>query len=154
MLSDRVATTTLPESSLVGATLSDKILQVRAMDRFCLLALVALCSCSRPEEHAQTQWTTSNIVGLNMRLVDRKRIESFSFASNGYVVVSFGEKNGGVTAPLWRWRISGDRLEIYDEVETNKNYHEFRLVSLDSSFVVARRKSGQVARFEVVKNEP
>jgi len=47
--------------------------------------------------------------------------------------------------------LASERLEIYDEVETNKNYQEFRLLSLDSSFVVARRSSGQVVRYEILR---
>jgi hypothetical protein len=123
------------------------------MPRLLLLVLLVLCGCSRPKEVTQTQWTTNNVTGLTMTLVDPTRYELFGFSGNGYVAVSFGTKDA-ITSPLYRWKLSDNRLQIYDEYdedETNKIYADFTLVSLDSSSVVVRRHTGEVAHYKVLR---
>lgn len=94
-------------------------------------------------------WTTNDVVGLTISLIDPLVIQSMSFTLHGTVPYTAGRKNGWITGPLFRWKLHDGRLQIVDH--ENRLKEELSLVSRDASTIVARRRSGMIARYRIVE---
>ncbi|WP_397383857.1 hypothetical protein [Prosthecobacter sp.] len=112
-----------------------------------------------PAKHAgqTTLWKRSFLSGLSVTLIDDRRVEYFSFASNGMVAVTYGSirKKGNQTitslcGPLDYWKLVDGILEIRDC--DGKLYERLTLVSLDKEHLVVIRQDGTQATYKVHSN--
>jgi hypothetical protein len=60
-------------------------------------------------------WGGLDLRGCRIKLKSDKDYIYFSFMGNGAVAVSWGHKNGAISAPLLRYRKSGKWLQILDD---------------------------------------
>jgi len=82
---------------------------------FVLLLVLTACSHNSGDMH---KWQASDIVGYNLKLIDKTAHESFTFSADGLVAASIGSVGGPVAAPLWYWEIDKEGfLIIKDEKE-------------------------------------
>src|SRR3954468_2516177 len=91
-----------------------------------LLLGLFFAACATPRHAATVAWTRDSIVGLRIELTDPVRLESMSFSPEGYVPITFGEKNGAITFPILKWKLVSGRLRIFD---SDGIYEELRLIS-------------------------
>jgi len=84
-----------------------------------------------------------------MELEDSVSEEWYMFHANGYVSATLGMKKGAMTAPLFLWRISRGKLQIFEKKDII--YDELTLVSMDSATIVVRNSLGAIERFKILK---
>jgi len=70
-----------------------------------------------------------------------------SFSKDGLVPYTIGKKGGGITAPLYYWRLTNGCLQIFDT--ENIIQQEFTLISKDSSTIKVRNREGKTARYRI-----
>jgi len=84
-----------------------------------------------------------------MTLDDPVIEEWYSFNRNGFVCVTYGEKNGWVAAPLFLWKVQEGRLIIFDT--DKKIFQTLTLISQDEKTLTVKNKSGKVVVFKKQK---
>jgi len=114
--------------------------------------LLALAGYSFAQTPTNPQWTKQNVIGLILSLNDPTHIEVLRFTASGYVTADIGIKNGPIAGPVFKWRIANNKLLIGGE--EGGVIEELTLVSMDSSKVIVKRSSGQIAQFAILKPDP
>ena len=111
-----------------------------------------MASCSaqqRPTSPlAQQQWTKAEIVGLTIELIDPVAVEVMTFTRDGSVLLTAGQKNGGLAAPVFDWEFVSGRLRI--TTDGKQLYDEFTLVSRDATSIIVRRHNGKIAKYNII----
>lgn len=113
-----------------------------------------------PAKHARQTipWKRSHLSGLSVTLIDDRRVEYFSFSSNGMVAVTYGSirKKGNQTitslcGPLDYWKLEDGVIVIRDY--DGKTYERLSLVSLDKEHLIVIRQDGTEATYKVHDNK-
>ena len=119
------------------------------MSRQNLIALILSSILALAARAADLQWTPDSVVGLTIELVDQKRYEWMRFVRDGAVLITIGQKQGPLAAPVFQWTLVSGRLRI--TTDDKKPYEELTLVSRDASKIVARRSSGELITYKIQK---
>lgn len=93
-------------------------------------------------------WNELELEGKRLERIDAKQFQVFDFINNGLVATQLGEKNGLITAPLWHYRVVGDRLimsDLPDGVATFEMYDP----QLKSDVLTVRLNVLQSAQYQV-----
>ena len=124
------------------------------MKTFCsvLFAGCLLFPCDAQQQltapPAQPQWTKAEIVGLTIELIDPAIVESMTFTADGAVILTVGQKNGPITAPVFFWEFLSGRLRITSDGK--QLYDELTLISRDATTITVRRHNAKVAKYKIV----
>ncbi len=94
-------------------------------------------------------WTQDAVVGLQMELIDKDRVEWMIFRPAGQLSLTTGEQNGYTMAPTYSWKLVDGRLQIYDPANHDRVYDEWTLISRTPQKIVTRRQSGELATYKV-----
>lgn len=82
-----------------------------------------------------------------MALEDPKLEEWYSFNRDGFVSVTFGEKNGWLAAPLYRWKVQDGKLIIFNSYK-REVFQILTLISQDEKTITVKKKSGKAVVFK------
>ena len=93
-------------------------------------------------------WSKKGVAGLTISLDDPVKEEWYKFHAGGTVSVTYGEKKGGLTAPLYNWRIRDRVLQILDEEKGV--FQELRLVKREGQTITVVNKAGKTVQFTVL----
>ena len=91
-------------------------------------------------------WNDKTVVGSKLELIDDKSIGVYSFGQDGLAPVTAGAKDGPVMAPLFYWRIEGDKLVLSEE-KNGKALGTFQFVSRDGDILTLRVGNGSLQRY-------
>jgi hypothetical protein len=108
-----------------------------------LVAVSLLSACATTQ---QASWTTDDLVGRRLELVDSNKVETMRFAKEGHVALTVGKKDAWLTGPVFSWQVKDGRLQIFDG--DGRLHEELTLVSQANSQVVARRRSGEIVTYK------
>jgi hypothetical protein len=82
------------------------------MKFYSVLLLIILTSYSYASTEPQ-KWHVTDIVGYNLKLIDKKTYQSFTFsADHNLVAAEIGTVDGPIAVPLWYWKINKDGILI------------------------------------------
>lgn len=127
------------------------------MSRRRLLIVVLFLAFAASGQAAQTFWTRLRVSPLTLDLVDDPtRDERLMFFPNGFVLVTLVTKSRvpdgeeqTTSQPAFHWRLSGDGVVIYAPPNPHNVHDTLTFVRREGSFLIVRRKSGSIARFEM-----
>jgi hypothetical protein len=97
------------------------------------------------------EFRRDDIGGKRWALVHDTKIETYQFGENGVALAAFGEKNGAVAAPAYRWEVKDGRLVFALNRGTEKGpevVRSFELVSREASTLTRRDNRGLLKVFE------
>jgi len=109
----------------------------------------ALIGCAAFNEKPTT-WQNLHLPGSVLILESESEVEELRFLGEsvgGWVVATLGSKNGALTGPVLPWRIEGKDLVVGYGTELQR----LELVRVELDRLVARRTSGQIVQFRLVK---
>lgn len=110
------------------------------------LFLLAACSTINPEN--APGWKDEDIAGLHIKLEDPLQSEQFHFRADGFVSATYGSKDGPLTAPLLKWKISDGVLEIGEEYSTR-----WVLISRSSKMIVIKDFAGRFRTYRILNSK-
>ena len=116
------------------------------------LAVAAfLAGCSPAQEGQPTDWSTLELQGKTLDLIDDSKIETYRFTEQGLVSATFGTKGGAVTGPLFYWRVEGQSLVI-SESPGQQGVEELATPKIQGDVVSAKRNSGASVQYRLGKS--
>lgn len=116
-----------------------------------LSIVVALAGCSKTGGGQPAEWSSLQLQGKTLDLIDDDKVETYRFHDQGLVAVTLGAKGGPVTAPLFYWRINGNVLVI-SEMPDQQDLEALGGPTVQGDVVTVSRKSGARARYRLAKS--
>ena len=102
-----------------------------------------------PTTNAKT-WAGLEVDGLILDLQDDKHVLWLSFHRDGYVAVTAGLKDGGVTAPLCYWKVNGEWMQISDDEKTDaKPWFQMRVLKRTDKTLTVENATGEKQVFAI-----
>lgn len=106
---------------------------------------------STPTANAKA-WAGLEVDGLILDLQDDKHVLWLNFHRDGYVAVTPGLKDGGVTAPLCYWKVSGEWMQISDDEKTDaKPWFQMRVLKRNDKALTVENAAGEKQVFAIKK---
>ena len=124
--------------------------------RYFLLA-VLFCAFAASGNASGKFWTRHWVSTLTLDLVDDSTMQEKLMFGRRFVAITrvtlkkvVGDESEWITTqPAYHWKLIDDRIVIYDPWSPRDSVETLSFVRREGSFLILRRKSGAIARFQM-----